>query len=149
MSILLSMHSFHHWGYSIQKGDFLYNSIIVVQERTFDVTVFFKDDFSLIWIIWAAEKWVNILVGWLLLQNGSRESWKLCVNLCLLKWLSPTQTYKYFNSTRIVNIKCTTRTWSDAFKDLFFKSTNRFQILNIVDFILHNSRWIKKEFWKY
>ena len=90
MSILLSMHSFHHWGYSIQKGDFLYNSIIVVQERTFDVTIFFKDDFSLIWVIWAVEKWVNILVSWLLLQNGSRESWKLCVNLCLFKWLSPT-----------------------------------------------------------
>ena len=84
MSILLSMHSFHHWGHSIQKGDFLYNSIIVVQ-------CFMLQFFYLIWVIWAVEKRVNILVSWLLLQNGSRESWKLCVNLCLLKWLSPTR----------------------------------------------------------
>ena len=25
------------------------------------------------------------------LQNGSRESWKLCLNLCSRKWLSPTR----------------------------------------------------------
>ena len=49
-----------------------------------------------------------------------------------------------------MHIKRTIKTWSDRFKDLFFKSTNRFQISNIIiEFIpLNNSGW-KKEFQKY
>ena len=33
---------------------------------------------------------------------------------------------------RIMHIKRIIRTWSDKFKDLFFKSTNQFRISNIV-----------------
>ena len=33
---------------------------------------------------------------------------------------------------RIMHIKRTIRTWSDEFKDLFLKSTNRFRISNII-----------------
>ena len=51
---------------------------------------------------------------------------------------------------RIMHIKRTIRTWSDKFKDLFFKSTNRFRISNIIIELipLNNSGW-KKEFRKY
>ena len=51
---------------------------------------------------------------------------------------------------RIMHIKHSIRTWSDKLKDLFFKSTNRFQISNIIiDIIpLNNNGW-KKEFRKY
>ena len=50
-----------------------------------------------------------------------------------------------------MHIKRTIRTWSDKFKDLFFKSTNRFRVSNIiVELIaLNNSGWKKKEFLKY
>ena len=33
---------------------------------------------------------------------------------------------------RIMHIKRTVRTWFDKFNDLFFKSTNQFQISNII-----------------
>ena len=50
----------------------------------------------------------------------------------------------------IIRIKHTIRTWFDKFKDFFFKSTNRFQIRNIIIELipLNNSGW-KKEFRKY
>ena len=51
---------------------------------------------------------------------------------------------------RIMHIKRTVWTWSDKFKDLFFKSTNRFRISNIIieliPFITVDG---KKEFKKY
>ena len=45
-----------------------------------------------------------------------------------------------------MRIKRTIRTWSDKFKDLFFKSTNRFQISNIIIELipLNNSEWKKR-----
>ena len=50
----------------------------------------------------------------------------------------------------ITHIKRTIRTWSDEFKDLFFKSTNRFRISNIIIELtpLNNSGW-KKKFRRY
>ena len=47
---------------------------------------------------------------------------------------------------RIMHIKHTIKTWSYKFKDLFFKSTNQSQILNIiVELIpLNNSGWKKR-----
>ena len=51
---------------------------------------------------------------------------------------------------RIMHIKRTIRTWSDKFKDLFFKSTNRFRISNIIIELIHSITVDgKKEFWKY
>ena len=51
---------------------------------------------------------------------------------------------------RIMHIKRSIRTSCDKLKDLFFKSTNRFQISNIIIELipLNNSGW-KKEFRKY
>ena len=45
-----------------------------------------------------------------------------------------------------MHIKRTIRTWSDKFKDLFFKSTNRFRISNIIIELipLNNSGWKKR-----
>ena len=45
-----------------------------------------------------------------------------------------------------MHIKRTIRSWSDKFKDLFFKSTNRFQILNIIIELipLNNIGWKKR-----
>ena len=45
-----------------------------------------------------------------------------------------------------MRIKITIRTWSDKFKDLFFKSTNRFGISNIIIKLipLNNSGWGKR-----
>ena len=37
------------------------------------------------------KKWVVVLICRPQLQNGSRESWKLCLDLCSRKWLSPTR----------------------------------------------------------
>ena len=37
------------------------------------------------------KKWIVVLICRPQLQNGSRESWKLCLNLCSRKWLSPTR----------------------------------------------------------
>ena len=47
---------------------------------------------------------------------------------------------------KIMHIKRTIRTWSDKFKDLFFKSTNRFRISNIIIELipLNNSGWKKR-----
>ena len=47
---------------------------------------------------------------------------------------------------RIMHIKRTIRTWSDEFKDLFLKSTNRFRISNIIIelILLNNSGWKKR-----
>ena len=52
---------------------------------------------------------------------------------------------------RIMPIKRTIRTWSNnKFKDLFFKSTNQFQISNItIELIPLNNSISKKEFRKY
>ena len=46
----------------------------------------------------------------------------------------------------IMHIKRTVRTWSDKFKDLLFKSTNRFRISNIIIKLipLINSGWKKR-----
>ena len=51
---------------------------------------------------------------------------------------------------RIIHIKRTIRTWSDKFKDLFLKSTIRFQISNIMIKLIpvNNSGW-NKELRKY
>ena len=35
------------------------------------------------------KKWIVVSICQPQLQNGSRESWKLCLNLCSRKWLSP------------------------------------------------------------
>ena len=45
-----------------------------------------------------------------------------------------------------MQIKRTIRTWSEKFKDLFFKSSNRFRIWNvIIELIpLNNSEWKKR-----
>ena len=47
---------------------------------------------------------------------------------------------------RIMHIKHTIETWSYKFKDLFFKSTNQSQILNIIIKLipLNNSGWKKR-----
>ena len=47
---------------------------------------------------------------------------------------------------RIMHIKRTIRTWCDKLKDLFFKSTNRFRISNIIIELipLNNSGWKKR-----
>ena len=51
---------------------------------------------------------------------------------------------------RIMRIKRTIRTWSDEFKDWFFKSTNRFRISNIIiELIPLNNSGSKREFRKY
>ena len=49
---------------------------------------------------------------------------------------------------RIMHIKRTVRTWFDKFNDLFFKSTNQFQISNIIIKLipLNNSEWKKRVF---
>ena len=46
----------------------------------------------------------------------------------------------------VMHIKRTIRTWSDKFKDFFFKRTNRFRLSNIIiEFIpLNNSGWKKR-----
>ena len=36
------------------------------------------------------KKWIVVSICRPQLQNGSREFWKLCLNLCSRKWLSPT-----------------------------------------------------------
>ena len=52
---------------------------------------------------------------------------------------------------KILHIKRIIRTWSDEFKDLFFKSTNRFRISKIIIELILQSITVneKKEFWKY
>ena len=51
---------------------------------------------------------------------------------------------------RIMHIKRTIRTWSNKFKDLFFKSTNQFQISNIaIELIPLNNSISKKVLQKY
>ena len=49
-----------------------------------------------------------------------------------------------------MHIKRTVKNWSDKFKDLVFKSTNRFRILNINNelILLNNMEW-KNELQKY
>ena len=57
-----------------KKVSLNYNWIVLVQKRTFDVTNFFKKDFSLIWVYWT----VDFL-------------WVLSLNLCSRKWLNLTR----------------------------------------------------------
>ena len=69
-----------------------YNWIVLVQKRTFDVTDFFKKDFSLILVYWAVDfLLVVVSICRPQLLNGSRESWKLSLKLCSREWLSPTR----------------------------------------------------------
>ena len=56
-----------------------------------DVTNFIEKEFSLIWLIWTVEKLLVASICQPQFQNVSRESWKLCLNLCSCKWLSPTR----------------------------------------------------------
>ena len=42
------------------------------------------------WIIHTGEKnWVVDSIRWQQLHKGFKNSWKLCLNLCSLKWLKP------------------------------------------------------------
>ena len=41
------------------------------------------------WFEWWRKNCIVVSI-WQQLQNGSRESWKLCLNLCSRKWLSST-----------------------------------------------------------
>ena len=70
---------------------------------------------------------------------------------CLFTQMTQPNLYSrnQLNSMRIMHIKRTVRAWFDKFNDLFFKSTNRFRILNIIiELILNEDGW-KKRFWKY
>ena len=75
-----------------EKVSLNYNWIVLVRKRTFDVTNFFKKGFSLIWVHWAVDfLWIVVSICRRQLQNGSRKSWKLSLNLCSREWLSPTR----------------------------------------------------------
>ena len=76
------------------------------------------------------KKWVVDSILWPQLQKGFEISWKLCLNLCSLKWLSrvETKSRNKFNSFRIMTVIHRTGSWSYKLKNIFLICKKTFRI---------------------
>ena len=104
----------------------------------------FLTEFRRVWRNWlkwwqCRKKWVVESTFKLLEHSEFKQSWKLCLNLCSLRWLSPSLSLVRNlipNGSWVWNIEF----WIDLpiFNKEFLKIKNDFALLKVISCLLHS-----------